>query len=67
MNVRYLIKNGTIVDGTGAPAYRGDVRIRDGRIAEIGPNLRPQARERLVDATPPTGSSSATPVTTCPC
>ena len=30
-----LIKNGTVVDGTGAPAFRADVRIRDGVIAEV--------------------------------
>ena len=31
-----LIRNGTVVDGTGAPRYRADVAIADGRIAEIG-------------------------------
>jgi N-acyl-D-aspartate/D-glutamate deacylase len=31
-----LIKNGTVVDGTGAPRYQADVAVQDGRIAEIG-------------------------------
>lgn len=31
-----VIRNGSIVDGSGAPAYRGDLGIRDGRIAAIG-------------------------------
>lgn len=31
-----LIKNGTVVDGTGAPRYRADVAVANGQIAEIG-------------------------------
>ncbi|MBT6273406.1 MAG: amidohydrolase family protein [Chromatiales bacterium] len=31
-----IIKNGTIVDGSGAPGYRGDVAIKDNRIAAVG-------------------------------
>lgn len=31
-----LIKNGTIVDGTGEAPYRGDVAVRDGKIVAIG-------------------------------
>jgi N-acyl-D-aspartate/D-glutamate deacylase len=31
-----LIRNGLVVDGTGAPARRADVAIAQGRIAEIG-------------------------------
>ena len=42
LEVQYLIKNGTIVDGTGAPAYRGDVRVRHGRIAQIAPSWSPR-------------------------
>ena len=30
-----LIKNGQIVDGTGKPPYRADLRIRDGVIVEM--------------------------------
>jgi len=31
-----VIKNGMLVDGTGAPARRADVAITGGKIAEIG-------------------------------
>ena len=30
------IKDGTIVDGTRVPRYRGDLWIKDGRIAGVG-------------------------------
>ena len=44
-----LIKNGTVVDGTGAPAFRADVRVRGGVIAEVGENLA-AGDERVFDA-----------------
>src|SRR6185369_12401319 len=44
-----LIRNGTVVDGTGAPAYPADVRIADGTITEIGQNLAAYG-EREFDA-----------------
>jgi N-acyl-D-aspartate/D-glutamate deacylase len=31
-----IIRGGTIVDGTGAPAFTGDVAISDGKIAAVG-------------------------------
>ena len=45
-----LIQNGTVVDGTGAPAFAADVRIKDGMIAEVGQALAPDG-ERIIDAT----------------
>ena len=50
MEFRILIKGGTIVDGTTAPAYAGDVRIAGGRITEIGTNLPASKGERVIDA-----------------
>ncbi len=41
-----LIKNGRVIDGTGAPAATGDVGIRDGRIAAVG-KVGESARETL--------------------
>ena len=45
-----LIRGGTVVDGTGGPAFRSDVRVRDGRITEVGPDLAPDG-ESEIDAT----------------
>jgi N-acyl-D-aspartate/D-glutamate deacylase len=45
-----LIKGGTVIDGTGAPARRADVRVRDGLIARIAPDLAPEPGERVFDA-----------------
>ncbi len=44
-----LIKNGTLVDGTGGPSKVGDLGIRDGRIVAIGATEE-EARE-TIDAT----------------
>tara|TARA_R110002049_G_scaffold32774_1_gene108607 strand:+ start:14667 stop:16388 length:1722 start_codon:yes stop_codon:yes gene_type:complete len=45
-----LIRGGMVVDGTGAPAFTADVRVRDGRIAEVASGLQPEAQEQVVDA-----------------
>jgi N-acyl-D-amino-acid deacylase len=34
-----VIKNGTVIDGTGSPAYQADVAIDDEKISSIGKNL----------------------------
>jgi N-acyl-D-amino-acid deacylase len=44
-----LLRNALIIDGTGAPARRGDVRVSGDRIAAVG-QLTPLAGERVMDA-----------------
>ena len=34
-----IIAGARIIDGTGAPWFRGDLRVSDGRIAAVGPDL----------------------------
>ncbi|MGF7173234.1 N-acyl-D-amino-acid deacylase family protein [Azospirillum doebereinerae] len=47
VNPRILVRGARILDGTGAPWFRGDVRIADGRIAQIGSGLAPGDAEVL--------------------
>lgn len=42
-----VFRGASVVDGTGAPAYRADVLVQDGRIAAIGTGL---GGDRVVDA-----------------
>jgi len=44
-----VIKNGMVIDGTRAPRFRGDIGIKNGRIARIG-RIRPHEATRMVDA-----------------
>jgi N-acyl-D-amino-acid deacylase len=48
-----VLRGGTIVDGSGGPAFRGDVLVRDGRIAAIGRDADAQlsaaADARIID------------------
>ena len=43
-----LIKNGTVVDGTGAPRRRADVAVSGGKVVEIG-TIKDSAR-KVIDA-----------------
>ena len=42
-----LIKNGRVVDGSGMPAFRGDVGVQNGKIAELG---KLSGAKRTIDA-----------------
>jgi N-acyl-D-aspartate/D-glutamate deacylase len=44
-----LLRGGTVIDGTGAASVRADVRARNGRIVEVGSELRPDS-ESVIDA-----------------
>ena len=44
MSYDLVIKNGTVIDGSGLPRYRADVGVRHGRITTIG-RIRERARE----------------------
>jgi N-acyl-D-aspartate/D-glutamate deacylase len=49
MTADLLITGARISDGTGMPAYTGDVEVRDGRITRVG-RLRGDAARRVIDA-----------------
>src|SRR5690554_3773918 len=44
-----VVKGGTVVDGTGADRFIGDIGIRDGVVAQIGQNLSADGA-KVVDA-----------------
>lgn len=42
-----LLRNGRVVDGTGAPWYRADVAVRDDSIVAVGPALAGEGRRTI--------------------
>ena len=42
-----VIRNARVVDGTGAPAFAGEVAVKDGRIAALGPKVEGPARAEM--------------------
>ncbi len=42
-----LVRGGTVVDGTGGPARKADVRVRHGTIVELAPGLRPDGEVEI--------------------
>ncbi len=54
MTYDLIIRNGTIVDGLGGEPYVGDVAVRDGVIAAVGPqtdSVNGDSARRVIDAT----------------
>src|SRR3972149_4531740 len=45
-----LVRGGLLVDGTGGPARRADLRIAGDTIVEVAPGLEARPGERVVDA-----------------
>ena len=45
----FIFKNATIIDGSGKKAFRGDLRVREGRIEKIG-KIKPAKDDELIDA-----------------
>ncbi|MCE0765977.1 amidohydrolase family protein [Pseudonocardia kujensis] len=42
-----IVRGGTLVDGTGGPRRRADVRVKGGVVAEIGPDLSPDGEQEI--------------------
>ena len=43
-----LVRNGWVIDGSGAPRLRADVAVEGDRIAALGPDLAGEA-DRIID------------------
>ena len=42
-----VIRGGTIVDGTGIPRYKGDMAVKDGRVAKISGKISPGGAKEI--------------------
>ncbi len=61
MTYDLLIKNGRIIDGSGRPAFYGDVGVAQGKIVEMGASTAPRGESsRPMDAPSRQGSSTTT-------
>jgi N-acyl-D-aspartate/D-glutamate deacylase len=49
MTADLIIRGARIIDGTGLPAFTGDVEVRDGRITRVG-RVRGTAATKVIDA-----------------
>ncbi len=47
----FILRGGTVVDGTGSPARRADVAVRDGRISAVAMRIAPGSRTQIIDVT----------------
>ncbi len=45
----FVIKNATIIDGSGRASFRGDVRVKNGKIVKIG-NIKVSKNDEVIDA-----------------
>ncbi|MFK7730290.1 MAG: amidohydrolase family protein [Pseudomonadales bacterium] len=45
-----VIKNGTVIDGTGSPGFIADIRLNDGLISEVAKSIEPTGDDDVVDA-----------------
>lgn len=48
--MKTLIRNGSVVDGTGRAAYRADVLIEGDRIAVVSPDIPTEGADQIVEA-----------------
>lgn len=50
MTDRYVIRGGTVVDGTGSPGFVADVVVEDGLVTAVGPDAPAPAGAPAIDA-----------------